>query len=339
MSNACYTPTTFRPSNTPLLSLGQWQMVQLYLADAQNLSFAAGGTSDPAVLAIYTRLKSHAINFGGSVLPTAQLLGNHLSAYGSMSRQSFGAIADLMDADLPNKAAISELLGNLKSTAQTYRTTSETIYDAVTAFIAACSQDVADLKSAAKAELAKATRDNDEITQLHLAYEAAYSDKIEAQAKILSDQKVIDDTKYYSWIPFVGTAVSVGEIIAHEHDIKEQIARINTDVAKMQALTKQMNALRADISDLTYTAQYNTSMAGEISAALGSLDLIKGAWGTIVSELDDVILNVEKATAEALKDNPCLSAVSLATAAVEWGQVADDAESFALNFYVQPKAG
>lgn len=338
-SNVCYTPTTFQPSNTALLSIGQWQMVQLYLADAQNLNIGAGGTTNPAVLAIYTRLKTQAIQFSGAVLPAAQLLGNHLSAYGAMSKQSFGAIADLMDADTPNKTAIAELLGNLRSTAVTYQAKSEDIFKAVSAFITESQQDVADLKAAAAAELAKAAKDNTQITQLNLDYQSAYADKIIAQSNILHDQKVIDDTKYYSWVPFVGTAVSVGEIIAHEHDIKEQIARINADVAVMQQTTAEMNALRADISELTYTAKYNTAMAQEISSALGSLDLIKGAWGTIVQELGDVIANVQNATAEALKDNPCLSAVSLATAAVEWGQVADDAESFALNFYIQPKAG
>ena len=106
----------------------------------------------------------------------------------------------------------------------------------------------------------------------------------------------------------------------------------------MRGLTAQMNALRADISQLTYSANYNTKMATEIQNAIGSLDLIKGAWSTIVAELGDIIVNVGKATSKELRNNPCLSAVYLATAAQEWGQVADDAESFALNFYMQPIA-
>lgn len=338
MTNACYTPTSFQPQKTPLLSLGQWQVLQLYLADAQNLNAAGTGVTDPSVLAIYGRLRTQAITFSGTVLPEAQLLGNQLYHYGSTSNLSFGGIANLMTSTSPDKTAITELLGNLKQKAQTYQAQSETVYQGISDFITESQQDVTDLKTAAQAELAKAASDHAQIVQMHLTYESKFADMQMAQAAIVGDNKAINSTKYYSWVPFVGTAVAVGEIVAHENDIKKQLARIAADVADMQSLTQQMNALKADISQLTYTAKYNTKMADQIQSALGSLNLIKGAWKTIVSELGDVIGNIADATSQELKNNTCLSAVSLGTAATEWGQVANDASSFAMNFYVQPKA-
>lgn len=335
-SNPCFNPKTFLPSNTPLLSLSQWQMLQLYLVDAQNLRLTSAQMPYPNVLEIYIKLNAQAINFHGTVLPKAHSLGNNLFNYGQTASRSFGAIAQLMSETNPNKTAILELMNNLKETAVQYQSDSESIFSGISSYISETSDDVSELNEAVKQEVAKAGADQTKITNLQLQYDSSYTDMQIAQTKITSDNKAINSTKYYSWVPFVGTVIAVGEIIAKEHDISKQIARIHSDVASMQSTSQQMQLLHKDIGQLTYASKYNTHMATEINNAMGGLTLIKGAWGTITTELGDVIENIEKATSSELKNNQCLASVYLTTAANEWDQVADDAQTFADNFYLEP---
>ena len=334
--NPCFNPKTFIPSDTPLLSLGQWQMLQLYLVDAQNLRLTSAQMPYPDVLGIYVKLNKQAIDFHGTVLPRAHSLGAGLFNYGQTASKSFGAIAELMGAPSPDKNAVVELLENLKTTAASYQVDSEQVFNAIGRYISETNDDVKALDAAVKRETAKAGADRARITELQTQYSKDFTDKQIAQAKITSDRHAIDSTKYYSWIPFVGTAVAVGEIVAKEKDIQTQLKRIRADVEAMQALARQMQDLYTQIGQLTYTAKYNTHMATEINNAMTGLTLIKGAWGTIVSELADVIFNVNQASASALKDQKCLADIYLTTAADEWEQVADDAQKFTNNFYLQP---
>ncbi len=339
-TNPCFNPKIFMPSNTPLLSLSQWQMLQLYLVDAQNLRLTSAQMPYPNVLKIYIKLNVQAINFHGTVLPSAHSLGNNLFNYGQTASKSFSAIAQLMSDTSPNKDAITELMGNLKITALRYQSDSENIFSGISSYISETSEDVSQLNDAVKQEVAKAGADKLEITKLQAQYQGFYSDKQSAQAKITGDKNVINSTKYYSWIPFVGTAVAVGEIVSKEHDIAIQLAKIKSDVESMQRISVQMETLHKDIGQLNYASQYNTHMETEINNAMGGLNLIKGAWGTIVTELGDVIENINKASSSELKDQKCLASVYLTTAADEWTQVAEDAQSFTNNFYLEPcKAG
>lgn len=335
-TNPCFNPKTFTPASGALLSLGQWQMLQLYLVDAQNLRLTPQQMPYQNVRDIYIQLNSQAINFHGTVLAQAQGLGNKLYNYGKTANLSFKAVAELMGQSAPNKKAILELLNNLKTTATKYQSDSETVYDGIDSFISDTQVEVTALQSAVKAEVKKIAADKSEILQLQSQYNTDFANKQAAQSKIVSDQKVINDTKYYSWVPFVGTAVAVGEIVAKEKDIKEQVDKIIADVADMQKLTAQMNALNAQVSQLIYSENYNNHMIKEINNAMSGLQLIKGAWGTIVTELGDVINNIDKSAGSALKDQKCLASIYLTTAADEWEQVGDDAETFNLNFYLQP---
>ncbi|NQV26840.1 MAG: hypothetical protein HQ518_21020 [Rhodopirellula sp.] len=338
IANDCYNPNTFKPGNTSLLSLGQWQMLQLYLVDASNLNLTSAQMPYPDVLAIYKKLHCQAVAFHGNTLPQAHSMGNKLYNYGTTASLSFKAVVELMADPTPDKTAIVQLLGSLQSTAATYQADSLKIFNAISTYISDTNGDVTALQAAVKRETAKAGADQSTIEELQTQYQAKFADKQIAQSKIVSDQHAINDTKYYSWIPFVGTGVAVGEIIAKEKDIKTQLERINADVAAMQSIQGRIQGLRKEIAQLTYTAQYNTHMANEVSNAMTGLNLIKGAWGTIVSELGDVIENANLASASALKNQKCLAGVYLTTAADEWEQVASDANSFQLNFYIQPKS-
>jgi len=336
ISNPCFNPKIFTPSKKPLLSLSQWQMLQLYLVDAQNLRLTSAEMPYPDVLKIYLTLNSQAINFHGKVLPKAHSLGNKLFNYGQNASQTFGAVAQLMTDIKPNKDAIVELLDNLKTTALAYQNDSKEVFTAIDSYISQSNDDLKALDAAVLRETNKAGADKAKIIELQARYRSDFANKQAAQAKITSDQQIIKSTKYYSWFPFVGTAVAVGEIVAKENDIDTQLAIIQADIIDMQKLALQMENLQKEIGQLTYTANYNKHMAKEISNAMNGLTLIEGAWGTIVAELSDVIKNIGLASESTIKEQKCLASVFLTTAADEWQQVATDARIFANNFYLQP---
>jgi hypothetical protein len=337
-TNSCYNPKTFTPGNAPLLSLGQWQMLQLYLVDAMNLPLTSTEMPYADILAIYTKLHAAAIAFHGNILPKAQTMGNQLFNYGQTASRTFNGVVQLMSDATPNKEAILQLLGNLQTTAGNYQTDATEIFTGIESFISETQQDVSDLTAAVTRETDKIGADKLQIQSLQSQYDSKYADKQQAQAQIVSDQNTIDSTKYYSWIPFVGTAVAVGEIIAKRNDIKSLLNRIDDDIGAMRGYQNDIQKVSVEIAHLTYAAKYNQHMADEINNALGGMQLIESAWKTIASEIGDVAGNIRKAAAAELKDQPCLASIMLTTAANEWQDIATDANSFTLNFYLQAKA-
>lgn len=334
IANDCYNPKALRPNDHPLMSVGQWQLLQLYLIDAMNLQPGSMPYTD--VAKIYTALKKQAIAFHSGPLSAAQQLGNKLYNYGVAASGSFRGVVKMMDCKTPDKDGILELLSNLESQALTFQTDSNLIFTQVSDYVAATQDQVKALNDAVAREIQKIAEDKAQIEKLTNSYNSSFADKAAAQAEIVHDKKVINDTKYYSWIPFVGTAVGVGEIISKENDIKKQVDRIKADVLAMQSDQKKIQAFNQEIAQLNYTKQYNQHMASEINDTVGSLQTIEGAWKTIGSELGDIVENVKEASASELKDEPCLAAVALTTAAEEWLDVANDARAFENNFYIQP---
>lgn len=334
--NPCFNPKNFTPAKGALLSLGQWQMLQLYLVDAQNLRLTPEEMPFASIREIYVKLNAQAIDFNRDVLPEAQGLGNKLVDYGRTASKSFQAMTKLMQSSTPDVKAILQLLNSLKNTATNYRKDAESVFDAISLYTLDTQQNLTDLNDGIRAEMSMIAKDKSEITVLQSDYTSVYANKQSAQSQIVRDQKVIRDTKYYSWIPFIGTAVATGEIISKEHNIQEQLDIISADVAEMQKITTRMNSLHKQVAQLVYSQNFNRHMVSEVTNAMNGLQLFQGAWGTIVQELEDVINNLNNAKSASLKDQKCLTSVYLATAATEWEQVGENAEAFTLNFYLQP---
>jgi hypothetical protein len=337
LASDCYNPKTFKPGNNPLLSVGQWQMLQLYLVDAMNLPLTSADMPYPDVLAIYKKLHTEAVDFHGSTLGQALSMGNKLYSYGQTASRTFRGVVQLMDQPAPNKEAILQLLGNLQQTAATYQTGANGIFNAIESYISATQAEARDLSAAVKRETDKIMTERSQIQILQGRYNALYADKQQAQATIVNDENTINETKYYAWIPFVGTAVAVGEIIAKRNDIQQQLIRINNDIAEMQRIQGEIQRVDKEVAHLTYTAQYNAHMIEEINGAMQGTQLIESAWKTIANELGDVVGNIKMAAAQELKNQACLASVALSAAADEWQDVANDAQSFTLNFYLAPK--
>ena len=338
LSSVCYNPKIFAPENNSLLSVNQWQMLQLYLFDAINLPLTSEKMPDPDVLAIYIKLHNEAVAFNNNVLPKVQILGNQLYNYGQTASQTLNTVVQLMDDPNPNKDAVLQQLSNLQAMAINYQDSSNEIYENIYLYISNIQEAALGLNTLLKQENNNIEADNLRIQRLQGEYNSKYADMQQAQAQIVSDNNTIDNAKYYIWIPFVGTTVGVGEIIAEQEDIKHQLDRINANSQALQGIQKELQDVNTIIAHLTYANQYNQHLVEKMNNVMPRLQLIEGAWKTVASEIGDVVENVKLAAASELKNNPCLSSVELATAANEWLDAAKDADSFRSRFYIQAQA-
>jgi hypothetical protein len=337
LAGICYNPKVFTPRNSSLLSLGQWQKVQLFLVDAMNLPLNSDGLAYSDVLPIYKKLHAEAVAFHDNTLPQAHLMGNDLYRYGRTANRTLSIAVQLMDAPTPNKEAIVQLLGKLQTTAETYQTGANDLFRAVDSYIALIAGEISELDAALQRETAAIAASNSpQIVSLQKQYQSKYADMQQAQAQLVRDENQNNITKSYVFRPLIGTVLRLDVV---SDDLKVQKRRIDTDIQEMQNIQRQIQGINNEIGHLIYVAQYNQHMATEMRNAMEGLKVFEGAWSTIASELGDVVENVKKAAEADLKNQPGLAGVALATAASEWQDVANDAHSFDLYFYIRAWVG
>ena len=334
LAKVCYTPKTFTPENKPLLSKGQWSMVQLFLVDAANLPLSTDQFPDEEAIPIFIVIHNAAAKFSTDTLPKSNSLGNRLYNYGSTAVSTFAALINLMDLPTPSKEAIQSLFASLKATADDAHTEATEVFNEVTAFIDVLNTQKPLLQKVIDNEVLKSGALAGQITILQNDIKSQRATITSAQSKIVHDQKVIDATVYYSWIPFIGTIIALAEIITSEDDIKQQINTIKTAIQAITTDNAELDPLNSKATQLTYANQFNTDLIAHLGDAKDSLKLIQGAWKTISNELGDILQNIDKAEDADLKNNACLAAVMLTTAATEWQSVANDAHNYMMNFYV-----
>jgi hypothetical protein len=339
-TNPCYNPATFNPDNKPLLSKGDWSMVQLYLEDCKNLPLVVGHTPPKEFpykdsVDVFKLIHAGAATFKTVTLPAANQMANTLYNLGMQADASFEAVVNIM-AENPNKDVLKQLFGALHKTASDSQIAAKDIFKGTKKFV-----DMLDTQGQALTSLVNKYVDETgglktKIKNLKLSIQGEQTKINEAQTKIAQDNKVIHDTVYYSWIPLVGTIVALVEIIEHDKDIEKQLDIIKGAVSEIQKCNKELHKDQAQMAQLVYAESFNKHQVKLMNQTLPNLQKIEGAWGTIKTELSDIITNIDKAEGQALKKIQCLSEVYLTTAQKEWLQVANDAHDFMMNFYIKP---
>jgi hypothetical protein len=334
-ASVCYNPEVFKPNNQPLLSKGQWSMVQLFLVDAANLPLSTTGPNsfpDEKAVPIFRKIHDAAAFFKSNTLPKSNELGNSLYNYGTTAHATFRALINIMDQPKPDKDTLRNLFGNLSSMAAKSQTDAGDVFNGTKAFANELTTQKPLLETVVRDEITARGGLQSQITILNNDITAQQGTIQSAQAAIVQDRKVINDTVYYSWIPLVGTIVAVAIIIARNEDIKTQLNRINGAVAKIQEDNGKLQPLNARVAQLAYAQNFNNGLITKIGDVLPVIQTIQGAWGTINSLLGNVIGHIN--TAQDPKSIGCLAAIELTTAANIWKDVAGDAHAYMQNFYV-----
>ena len=339
-TNPCYNPGTFTPDNKPLLSKGDWSMIQLYLQNCANLPLAVGQTPPKEfpyqdAVDIFKILHAGAATFQTVTLPAAHNMANTLYNLGQTSDAAFQAVINIMAGD-PDKATLQQVFGALHKTASDAQAGAKTIFDGTKTFADMLGKQGTALTTVKNKYVNEAGGLKTKIQNLNLSIEEEHTKISQAQAKIVEDKKVINDTVYYSWVPLVGTIIALVEIIEHDKDIEKQLNIIKKAVSDIQEYNTELQKDQAEMAQLNYADIFVKNQVAQMNTTLPKLQKIEGAWGTIATELGDILSNIDKAEGEALKKIQCLSAVYLTTAQKEWLQVANDAHDFMMNFYILP---
>ena len=230
---------------------------------------------------------------------------------------------------------IRTLFARLISVSSDYKTKAQNVFDETTTYHGILSTQKFLLDNVVKDEVASLGGLAAQVQTLTATILAEQSDIQAAQAAILSDKEQIDRTKYYSWIPLVGTIIAIAYIISSNKDIQAQVARIQGDVGIIQSTNATLAPLNARVAQLTFAQSFNTELTGKLAKVLPAIEKMKGVWGTINSELSLVLENIN--SARDMKDVPCMAAISLTTAANEWQDVANDAHNYMLEYYIMPE--
>ena len=284
-------------------------------------------------VAVSQTIHGVANQFQTTTLKDAHTMANTLYNYGETSKATFAAVSNLMNQGSADKTTLMQLFGNLKDSTSKYQAAAKGIFDGTKTFADTLATSGTKLTAITQTYVNKAGGLKTQIEKLNLDIKAQHSIITKAQAAITADQKVIKDTVYYSWIPLVGTIIAIAEIIIHEDDIQEQIGNIKRAVTKIQSDNTKLQQDQANMNQLIYAETFNDNQVKLIGDVMPNLQKIEGAWGTISSELGDIMGNIDKA--QKASDVPCLADIALTTAVNEWNQVANDSHNFMMNFYVQ----
>jgi hypothetical protein len=331
-----YNPTVFAPNNKPLLDKGQWSMVQLFLNDARRLPTTEQQFPDARAIPIFNAVRAASSHFELNTLPRANQLGNQLYNYGTTADATFRGVIQLMDQPSPNKDALRQLFGNVRDTAQRCGTEASAVEAAVKDFGNELDTGGRNLKVVVDRELTDAGGLKARIELIQNDIKTQDAAITAAQAAITADQRVINDTVYYSWIPFIGTIVAVSLIIANEKDIQEKLGIINAAVAKKRTDNNDLAPLNTRLTQLTYCQQFNGNQISQMAKMAPILGDLRSAWSTMATNLGNILQNINLAEANQLKSMDVLAPVQLTAAVNQWQQVANDAHSYMMNFYVRP---
>jgi len=311
--NTCYNPKDF-----------------LFLANARNLPLSTDTFSDVDAIAVFQQMHGASKEFEEKTLPNALQLAKELYNYGMEARAIFSAAANLLRTS-NDRDSVRELFNKLIATARDCQHRSQEVHDGVSKFEYSLSIEKDKLDKIIDKEVNISQETQSRIEQLINENNAARARMQSAQAR-LEDDGVKNATKYYVWIPLIGTIIALENIMRMNKDIQEQSGIINELIEALKKNNSDLDGLNSKIKMLTHCGDFSKGLVGEIKELIPSLEKIVGVWGTIALELSAVVENIEGG----IDPGACLAEVALTTAADEWAQVADDAHNFMMGFPVQP---
>lgn len=83
---------------------------------------------------------------------------------------------------------------------------------------------------------------------------------------------------------------------------------------------------------MTTTVKTNSNLQSDIKSTLPLLTKIQDAWGTIYTELDKAVANIN--TDDDANPDVTVTTANLTTAVNEWHDVGNDAHNYLMNFHI-----
>lgn len=332
----CYQPRTFTPDDKPLLSVDQWQKLQMFLETAIALPTTEDKYPDRRALPLFAAIQGSSATYKASTLPNAANVGEAIYNFSLDSQTHFAAVAALVAAPDDCRDQVLELYEDIISSASNELAGALKVSDDTKAY----ADVLRGLDNPLKTLVAQITVElgslGDQYRKISAEVDVQNKKLQDAQDAILNDRKIIHDTVYYAWIPIIGTIVAVAEIKTHNDDITAQMATIASVTSEIGVLDQQLQALSDKISHLQQAQTLLQNQTALLESVLPVVIGIAGSWNVILQGLQLVKDAVQKSDEQVMRAHPCLAEAALATAAKEYEQVAADAHHFMENFWMAP---
>ncbi|KAM0186088.1 hypothetical protein ACHAPC_004788 [Botrytis cinerea] len=151
-----------------------------------------------------------------------------------------------------------------------------------------CEKHEAAMRANANSLEAQLVREGNDIASMQKKIDAAQAEVDEYQARIDGKNRVITDAPKYMWVWPVGTFIGVGLVQAARNEIRGMTEAMQKIQAIMDEYeTKQRTASRLELNISFVNSQVN-SLTGEIRPAMRTLELLQGAWKSMVTDLETI---------------------------------------------------
>ncbi|TGO26756.1 hypothetical protein BPAE_0053g00090 [Botrytis paeoniae] len=195
-----------------------------------------------------------------------------------------------------------------------------------------CEQHEARMRINATSLEAQLVREGNDIASMQKKIDAAQAELEEYQARIDGKNKVITDAPKYMWVWPVGTFIGVGLVQAAKNEIKgmtEAMEQIQAVMDEYEA--KQKTASRLQLNIRFVNSQVN-NLTGEIRPAMRTLELLQGAWKSMVTDLETIKQLIDNDT----ENIPpmILARPQMQKIVNEWNELRDFASNYIQNSYL-----
>ncbi|ESZ95598.1 hypothetical protein SBOR_3994 [Sclerotinia borealis F-4128] len=199
-------------------------------------------------------------------------------------------------------------------------------------FHSLCEQHESRIRINATSLDAQLTREGNDIVSMQKRILDAQAELDDLQSRIDGKNQVLTDAPKYMWVWPIGTAIGTGLVIA----AKKEIALMKEAMEKIQALmneyeAKQKTASRLQLNIMFVNGQVN-NLTQEIAPAMRTLELLQGAWKSMVTDLETIKQLIDNDTE---KIPPMILArPQLQKIVDEWNELRDFASNYIQNSYL-----
>ncbi|THV52656.1 hypothetical protein BGAL_0073g00310 [Botrytis galanthina] len=195
-----------------------------------------------------------------------------------------------------------------------------------------CEQHESSMRVNATSLEAQLVREGNDIASMQKKIDAAQAELEEYQARIDGKNKVLTDAPKYMWVWPIGTFIGVGLVQAAKNEIKgmtEAMEQIQAVMDEYEA--KQKTASRLQLNIRFVNGQVN-NLTGEIRPAMRTLELLQGAWKSMVTDLETIKQLIDNDT----ENIPpmILARPQMQKIVNEWNELRDFASNYIQNSYL-----
>ncbi|TGO09625.1 hypothetical protein BTUL_0159g00100 [Botrytis tulipae] len=195
-----------------------------------------------------------------------------------------------------------------------------------------CEQHESRIRVNATSLEAQLVREGNDIASMQKKIDAAQAELEEYQARIDGKNKVLTDAPKYMWVWPIGTFIGVGLVQAAKNEINGMTKAMEQVQAVMDEYeAKQKTASRLELNIRFVNGQVN-NLTGEIRPAMRTLELLQGAWKSMVTDLETIKQLIDNDT----ENIPpmILARPQMQKIVNEWNELRDFASNYIQNSYL-----